>query len=429
VRGAENRFGARRRAAVVIARLKGDEQSVKVFESTSLRELGQDASFGVAGTGALMGSNEQQLASGVESRGSDRRIRCGRANELTRFANGFEHSVHVFLRITWNLRYNRYVGPQYISLSLGDILVGEPLPVNLYIYLDFRFITFRAEGDALDRDTYDRLELKKVRFLFILDSDREVFDAWAQARFEEENPPTADGGRDFAELKAAREDLHRTTMDIFQSEHPDRAVAETIVASKRLVDQVMKVPFAVSTLAQLQSYSRGTVDHSVNVSVLSTYLAMQMGYSHTLILQHVGLGGLLHDIGKTQIEFDDADDQAAIDDKLREHPALGMKAITALESALKQSKQKIPNEVQMIIAQHHEAHDGTGYPKKLRGAQIYDLARIVAIANRFDELVGDGQGKLVERQRAAILALDQTYFKEFDPQKLEKALKILKLGV
>jgi putative nucleotidyltransferase with HDIG domain len=307
---------------------------------------------------------------------------------------------------------------QYVTCSLDDILVGEPLPVALFIYIDFRFITFRAEGDVIDRATYDRLELKKIRNLFLHEGDRPAFEEWVKQREAEEIPPLTEENRLFA---AAREDVHRKTMDIFQSQHPDKAVAQTIVASKKLVDEVMKFPFAVSTLAQLQTYSRGTVDHSVNVSVLATYLAMQMGYSHTLILQHVGMGGLLHDVGKTQVTIDDADDQAAIEDKMLEHPTLGL--------GMFDSAQKLPNEVKMIIAQHHECHDGSGFPKKMKGNQIYDLARIVSIANVFDEIVGDGQGTLIDRQRAAIKQLDGAYSQKFDPQKLEKALKILRLGV
>ena len=83
----------------------------------------------------------------------------------------------------------------------------------------------------------------------------------------------------------------------------------------------------------------------------------------------------------------------------------------------------------MIVAQHHECHDGSGFPKKLRGSAIYDLARIVSIANVFDELVGDGQGTLIERQKVAIRQLDEFLYKKFDPQKLEKTLKILRMGI
>ena len=111
-----------------------------------------------------------------------------------------------------------------------------------------------------------------------------------------------------------------------------------------------------------------------------------------------------------------------IDTKMREHP-------DARASDSRSTSSKIPNEVKMIIAQHHEYNDGSGFPKGLRGSNIYDLARIVSIANVFDELVGEAEGSLVKRQRDAIRALDEEMFKKFDPQKLEKALKVLKMGV
>jgi putative nucleotidyltransferase with HDIG domain len=316
---------------------------------------------------------------------------------------------------------------QYLTLALDEILVGEPLPGALYLYIDMRFLTFRAAEDIVDRATFERLELKRVKHLFITEADREAFANWAMASLGEElddltgiDGASTDGGPSTG-LAAAREDAHRKAMDIFQTDNPEKAVIETLGTSKKLVDEVMKFQYAVSSLAKLQTYSRGTVDHSVNVSVLSVYLALQMGYSHTVILQHVGMGGLLHDIGKTQVNLLPEDDATVMDQKIRAHPEAGLKWI--------ESQEKVPNEVKMIVAQHHECYDGSGFPKKMRGANIYDLARIVSIANVFDELVGDGRGTLVERQRAALAKLDKEYAHRFDPQKLEKALKILKLGV
>lgn len=308
---------------------------------------------------------------------------------------------------------------QFVSCNIEEIIVGEELPCDLYIYLDFRFITFRAKGDLVDRGAYDRLEFKKVRNLFVKDHDRKEFTEWsAKVLGGVSAKPLAPENRGFAKV---REAVHRKTFDIFQAAHPDRVVVQTISASRNLVAEVMKFPYAMQTLSQLHVYSRGTVDHSVNVSVLSVYLAMQMGYSHQIILQHVGMGGLLHDIGKPKVEIADDDTSEAIVRKMEGHPAFGL---TLLEA-----QSRVPNEVKMIVAQHHECTDGSGYPKKLRGSAIYDLARIVSIANVFDELVADGSGTLVERQRAAITHLDQVLYKKFDPQKLEKSLKILKMGV
>jgi putative nucleotidyltransferase with HDIG domain len=146
-----------------------------------------------------------------------------------------------------------------------------------------------------------------------------------------------------------------------------------------------------------------------------------MGYSHQLILNHIGTGALLHDIGKTKIQIDDKDSPEVVAQKMARHPELGAEMLEKMPG--------VPSEVKMIVAQHHEFHDGTGFPKKLRGAAIYDLARIVSLANVFDRMVADEVGTLPERQKAAVKRIDQVMHRKFEPQKLEKAMKILKLGV
>ena len=112
-------------------------------------------------------------------------------------------------------------------------------------------------------------------------------------------------------------------------------------------------------MAQLQTYSKGTVDHSVNVSVLSVYLAMQMGYSHALILSMSGWGASSMTSVNHAFRSKKEDTQEVIERKMKDHPTLGIKLL--------ESQQKVPNEVKMIVAQHHECHDGSGFPKKLRG--------------------------------------------------------------
>lgn len=307
---------------------------------------------------------------------------------------------------------------QFISCNLDDLVVGEPLPCTIYLYIDFRFITFRAEGDTLDRIAYDRLQFKKVKTLFIQDSEKKKFEQWLLKRMKEPAQQNLPQAHSFA---MAKEDVYRKTLDIFQSNHPDKMVRQALQASKNLVKEVMRYPYAVRSLSQLQGYSRGTVDHSMNVSILATYLAMQMGYTHKLILQHVGVGGLLHDVGKTRILIEEADTPEIIAAKMKAHPELGC--------AMLESQTGVPKEIKLIVAQHHENYDGTGYPKKLRGGAIYDLARIVSIANVFDELVGEAKGPLADRQKIAVKQLDEVLYRQFDPQKLNKAIKVLKLGI
>lgn len=308
------------------------------------------------------------------------------------------------------------------QLPLESILVGEPLPGAVYLHIDGRYITFRPKDDAITTALYDRLLFKKVKNLFIKKEDKPAFEKWISKQEKEDLPlQKFQNHPDLEGLQDARAEVKRKMLDIFQGQNPEVALAEVMDNSKKLVLEVARNPLAVKSLSQLQTYSRGSVDHSVNVSILSTYLALQMGYSHQLILQHVGMGALLHDVGKGVIKIEDSDSPDEVETKMLKHPEAGLKFLEA--------QTKVPKEVLMIVEQHHEAYDGTGFPNKLKGAAIYDLARVVSIANQFDKIVANEKGSLQERQRLAIRELDEVLYRKFDPMKLEKALKILRLGV
>jgi HD-GYP domain-containing protein (c-di-GMP phosphodiesterase class II) len=147
--------------------------------------------------------------------------------------------------------------------------------------------------------------------------------------------------------------------------------------------------------------------------------ACAYAFSHKLAVLQLSTG-----IGKRKVDIQDSDSKAVADAKLKEHALLGLRILESMDSA-----ESVPNEVKLIVSQHHELHDGTGYPKKLRGSNIYDLARIVSIANIFDQLVSEGKGSLSDRQKVAVATLDQKYFNKIEPDKHEKAVKILLLGV
>ena len=305
---------------------------------------------------------------------------------------------------------------KFSSYDIDELLIGETLPFPIYVYIDFKFITYRAKGNELTRLDYDRFTQKKLRHVFINQNDVKIFQDWKNKYNIEESKNVI-----LPNLKVVREDAHRKMMDIFQSKHPDKVVAQAIEVSKRLVHEVMKNPHVSRQLNSLQTYSKGTIDHSVNVSVLSTYLGMQIGYSHSSILEHLGTGALLHDIGKSSIELEDSDPPSVIEEKLRNHPVIGRKILEKCGG--------ISEEVLRIVSEQQEFHDGTGYPNNLKHNNIYDLARIVSISNNFDELVGNGKGTLQDRQRYAIDQMENVLYAKFDPVKLKKCLKVLKLGI
>ncbi|MEK6623431.1 MAG: HD domain-containing phosphohydrolase, partial [Bdellovibrionota bacterium] len=74
---------------------------------------------------------------------------------------------------------------------------------------------------------------------------------------------------------------------------------------------------------------------------------------------------------------------------------------------------------------HHERQDGTGYPKGLKGNKIYDLTKIISIANIFDNQVMNSEGDIKGRQMKAFRVLENDPGKMFDPKILGKCLRAL----
>ena len=127
-----------------------------------------------------------------------------------------------------------------------------------------------------------------------------------------------------------------------------------------------------------------TTFHAMNVSVLSILLGRALKFDDVQ-LAHLGLGALLHDIGK--LELPDRlrwrDDHApAVERRLFQgHAGHGV----ALGK-----KMGLPSDVLDVIAQHHEYADGSGYPSGLKGEQIKPLARVVGLVNQYDNLCNPG---------------------------------------
>jgi len=119
--------------------------------------------------------------------------------------------------------------------------------------------------------------------------------------------------------------------------------------------------------------------HFVNVAVLSMMLGKSLNLNeHEMRL--LGVGALFHDLGKLMIPEKVLRKKESLNNAeenfLQMHPMYGVKI--ARESGV------FPAEVMIIIAQHHEALDGSGYPKGLKAKNIYKLAQIIMIADAYD---------------------------------------------
>ena len=119
--------------------------------------------------------------------------------------------------------------------------------------------------------------------------------------------------------------------------------------------------------------------HSERVANFSMAIGAQMKLSKSE-LQRIHLAALLHDIGKMGLPLH-APDGHDKEKWKEEHVHLGEKLISSIEGF---------EDVLPGVKYHHEYLDGSGFPHKLKGDAIPQIARILAVANDFDNATARG---------------------------------------
>ena len=82
----------------------------------------------------------------------------------------------------------------------------------------------------------------------------------------------------------------------------------------------------------------------------------------------------------------------------------------------------------LIIRSHHESYDGTGYPQGLKGSEIPVGARIVAVANAFDNMVSDLPYRRGRSTEEAVAELRRCSGTQFDPDIVEAFVRSLEIS-
>lgn len=151
-----------------------------------------------------------------------------------------------------------------------------------------------------------------------------------------------------------------------------------------MIEEILSSKEIVINLADIKSVDDYTFEHSVNVCVLSLVTGIGLGFN-IMRLRDLGIGALLHDIGKMRISESilKKPSQLSVEEfeEIKKHTVYGYEI-------LKDNK-NISMISAFIAFGHHERVDGSGYPLKLRGENIHQCARIVAVADVFDALTSD----------------------------------------
>lgn len=174
---------------------------------------------------------------------------------------------------------------------------------------------------------------------------------------------------------------------------------------------------AIRLLGDVQG-ERGA-QHAMNVMVLSLLLGRAMGLAPPA-LQSLGVAAFLHDVGKTRlpdiVRFKDEAFTPAQLKAYQEHVAHGV----ALGRSMGLDATAL-----LAIAQHHEAADGSGFPRGCAGSEMGAVSHILALVNRYDGLCNPPNPVRALTPHEALAHLFATQKARFDPPTLSAFIRML----
>jgi putative two-component system response regulator len=216
-----------------------------------------------------------------------------------------------------------------------------------------------------------------------------------------------------ARLDKALEKRQLILQNRYYHQHLETRVRE--LDQRNRTSLINGVQMLVHALEAKDAYTSG---HSSRVSRYATKTAVLLGFTDDA-LEHVRLGGELHDIGKIGTREDVLNKPGPLTAEefqhVKAHTMLGEKILTPFltESPI----------VLRIARSHHERIDGTGFPDGLGGTDIPIEARIVAVVDAFDAMTTNRAYRPSRPAEHAIQELRRCAGVHFDTEVVEAFLK------
>ncbi|MGD0623230.1 MAG: HD-GYP domain-containing protein [Thermodesulfobacteriota bacterium] len=151
-----------------------------------------------------------------------------------------------------------------------------------------------------------------------------------------------------------------------------------------MIDSIFSNQAALISLTRIKDYDEYTFVHSINVCILCLTLGRHLNFSREE-LEQMGIGALLHDVGKMRIPSEILNKPGKLTEKefseIKKHPLYTLELLEKAKGISEASKH--------VALQHHERYNGRGYPYGLKGEEIGRFGQIAAIIDVYDAITTD----------------------------------------
>lgn len=151
-----------------------------------------------------------------------------------------------------------------------------------------------------------------------------------------------------------------------------------------ILEEVRAHEELVIPIVQLKRHDDYTFAHSLNVAIIALFIGRFIGLGEEELLR-LGLGALLHDLGKLKIPQEILRKPTTLNPSewqvVKQHPLMAKQLLD--------EQKGVEDLVKFVPLEHHERLDKSGYPLRLDPWEIHLFARIVAVADVYEALTSE----------------------------------------
>ncbi len=272
---------------------------------------------------------------------------------------------------------------EYVPVALGVMQPGTLAPVDLFIHVGppAGYLLYKKAQDELREDIRERLIEHGVDSLYLRSSDKVAFHEYVEEHIStiirDDLVPPEQASKLIYDTSA------RVMEDTFEEPRAGRNLRRAHRMVEATVQSIMKDPDGLWHMTSIASHDYYTYTHCVHVSMFLVAAAYDIvGIRDAKMLRRIGNGGILHDIGKSEIPEEILNKPGKLTpeefEKVKEHPKRGLNLV--------QDDRRLEAAAARIISGHHERYDGNGYPSGLSGERIDRIVRLATIIDVYDAL-------------------------------------------
>jgi HD-GYP domain-containing protein (c-di-GMP phosphodiesterase class II) len=309
----------------------------------------------------------------------------------------------------------------FLPIHLCVMQPGTIAPVDLYLRVgsSTAFTLYRNASTPLNEEIRQRLLDRNVTALYVRREDEKAYLDYVEQNLvrivaDDLLPPDE-------ACALVSQCAERVMEEVFEDPRSGQTLKRVAATVEPMVMTIVRNPKAISHMTALASHHYETYTHSVQVSVfLLGSASFVLGMADLAMLQRIGLGGMLHDIGKTEVPKEILLKPGPLTDEefdlVKLHPVAGLDIL--------EEHARVPATAAAIIRSHHERVDGQGYPDGLTGEHMRPIVKLSKICDVYDALTTD-RPYATARSPFDALAVMKKMEGQFDTEMLDAFIRFL----